>query len=428
MKRVLVIAPHFAPINAPDGHRVRMSLPFYRDNGWEAEVLCVRPEHRPDWRDDSLLDTLPRDVPIHRCGALPLSWTRWLGVGTLGWRCLPFLALAGTRLLRNRKFDLVYFSTTHFVSLLLGPLWKNFLGVPYVVDLQDPWRNDYYDRPDAPPPPGGWKYRAARLMARVLEPWCFRRAAGFTLVSSGYRTALASRYPWFGDKPCAIVPFGTPVGDFALLSSEGAPAPAKTPRVCAAVGALNPAFQTSLEVLFRLTEESTALHPAAAEQWRFAFTGTSYQDPGRTHPQRALDTATRHGWGPRTQERPERVPYLDSLRHMRDADLLLVLGSDDLAYSPSRLHTVCAAGRPVLVVAARGSLLAQRASQIPGVTLADYPPDQPAQVRCEGPWEPNTRFLLDHAASCPAPVLPENLSAAALTAAQCHLWNQSLTH
>ncbi len=34
MKRVLIISPHFPPINAPDCQRVRMSLPYYRRYGW----------------------------------------------------------------------------------------------------------------------------------------------------------------------------------------------------------------------------------------------------------------------------------------------------------------------------------------------------------------------------------------------------------
>ena len=38
------MAPRFAPSNAADGHRVRQSLPYYRENGWEPVVLAVRPE------------------------------------------------------------------------------------------------------------------------------------------------------------------------------------------------------------------------------------------------------------------------------------------------------------------------------------------------------------------------------------------------
>ena len=41
MPRLLIISPHFPPINAPDMQRVRMSLPHFVDAGWEVVVLTV---------------------------------------------------------------------------------------------------------------------------------------------------------------------------------------------------------------------------------------------------------------------------------------------------------------------------------------------------------------------------------------------------
>ena len=35
MRRVLIVSPSFPPISAADLHRVRMSLPYYREFGWE---------------------------------------------------------------------------------------------------------------------------------------------------------------------------------------------------------------------------------------------------------------------------------------------------------------------------------------------------------------------------------------------------------
>ena len=50
MKRVLIVSPHFPPVNAADMHRARMVLPFLRENGWEAEVLAVRRELSAEYR------------------------------------------------------------------------------------------------------------------------------------------------------------------------------------------------------------------------------------------------------------------------------------------------------------------------------------------------------------------------------------------
>ena len=127
-----------------------MSLPYYRQFGWDPVVLAVRPRHRPDWSDGSLLASLPDDVPVHYCDAVPLGFTRWFGIHNIGLRCLPFLSRDGLALLMRQRFDLVFFSTTQYLVTPLGRAWQRDTGVPYVIDLQDPWRSDYYERPGAP--------------------------------------------------------------------------------------------------------------------------------------------------------------------------------------------------------------------------------------------------------------------------------------
>jgi len=415
MKRALIVAPHFAPINAPDGHRVRLNLPHYRKNGWAVEVLAVRPEHRPDWRDDSLLESLPADVPIHRCGAVPLRLARLAGVGTMGWRALPFLAARGSGLLARGKFDLVVFSTTQFNVLNLGPLWKAAFRKPFVVDLQDPWHNEYYHRPGAPRPPGGWKYQLAYRQAKLEEPFCFRRAAGFTFVSEDYRRLLEERYPWFHEKPSVTLPFAAPVDDFSRLSPSR---PAGPPFICRCVGALNPAFRTSLEIFFRTAAKARAERPADFP-WRFEFIGTSYAGSGRKAEPLARQAAEAHGMADVTRESTDRVAYRESLRLMREADLLLVLGSDDAKYAPSRLATLSAAGRPVLAVGSKDSVLLRRAAEIPGVICAGYEKPRGATIS-------EMEKLLMEGPPQKVPQLPEQFLPAALAARECELWRRAI--
>ena len=100
LRRVLIVSPHFPPINAPDLQRVRMSLPHYRACGWEPIVLCVGDAWQDGVREPGLADTLPPDIRIVRVPALPRRWTRLLGVGNLGLRCWPHFLFAGARLLR----------------------------------------------------------------------------------------------------------------------------------------------------------------------------------------------------------------------------------------------------------------------------------------------------------------------------------------
>ncbi|HSY53075.1 MAG TPA: hypothetical protein VK785_01440, partial [Opitutaceae bacterium] len=153
-KRLLIISPHFPPVNAPDAQRARISLPYFREFGWEPVVLAVDPRHVPGLHQSRLASALPTDVTVHRCGALPARLTRLAGLGSLGPRAWLHLRGAGARLLRREHFDLVFFSTTQFLTFTLGAAWKKKFSTPFIVDVQDPWRTDYYERPGSPPPPG----------------------------------------------------------------------------------------------------------------------------------------------------------------------------------------------------------------------------------------------------------------------------------
>src|SRR5436309_14462133 len=163
--RVLILSPHFPPVNAPDMQRVRMSLPHFAEFGWEPYVLAVAPTG-DETLDPLLVKTVPSDIKVERVRAIPAAISKRIGIGNLALRALPSLYHAGSRLLAGGKFDLVYFSTTMFFAMPLGRIWHGRFGVPYVLDIQDPWLSDYYsEHPDSSPPP---KYAVARRLHAIL--------------------------------------------------------------------------------------------------------------------------------------------------------------------------------------------------------------------------------------------------------------------
>jgi hypothetical protein len=68
------------------------------------------------------------------------------------------------------------------------------------------------------------------------------------------------------------------------------------------------------------------------------------------------------------EERPARIPYLEALRWLLAADALMVVGSDDPGYVPSRLANVFWVGRPILAIAAPAGSLAARLAEWGGPT------------------------------------------------------------
>jgi hypothetical protein len=208
-----------------------MSLPFYAANGWEPVVLTVADRCQVGVRENELVRTLPDGLRVVSACALPLRISRLVGIGNIGLRAWPFLMWRGAALLRREKFDLVLISTTQFIVFALGPVWQRLTGVPYILDMQDPWVTDHYERPGSRPPPGGWKYPFARLQARLLEGPSFSGAAGIISVSPRYLEALNARYPEVARKPCAVIGFGASRGDLAI--ARALPASAHGPPLAA---------------------------------------------------------------------------------------------------------------------------------------------------------------------------------------------------
>jgi hypothetical protein len=250
--------------------------------------------------------------------------------------------------LEKHRFDLVYFSTTQFACLPLGRLWHRRWAVPFVVDLQDPWRTDYQLAPGARPP-GGWKYHFATLQARWLEPWTLRKSAGVIAVSNAYLGQLSRRYAWWKPAHGLTLPMGWAARDFAVASSTRQTVDSNTIRY---VGRLGADLQESLTTFLSGLALARQSGPAGI---RGEFFGGSY-DPNATDTA-AVRTAAAFGVEDVISEHPGRIPYLASLAVLKSAGANLILGSDDDGYAPSKIWLVLAADRPWLALARRGTEL-----------------------------------------------------------------------
>ncbi|RZL43439.1 MAG: hypothetical protein EOP00_22565, partial [Pedobacter sp.] len=133
MKNVLIISPYFAPSNTADMQRIRMSLPYFAENGWDAEIVTVNEKHSDLSKDDLLLENIPDNIVIHKVDAFSKKFTSKFGLGSLGLRSIYFYKKKVSNLLKAKKYDLIYFSTTEFSVTILGSFWKNKYKVPYVI-------------------------------------------------------------------------------------------------------------------------------------------------------------------------------------------------------------------------------------------------------------------------------------------------------
>lgn len=351
MKKVLIISPHFPPVNAPDMHRVRQSLPYFKEFGWEAVVFAVDPAYVETAQDSLLVETLPAGTEIHYVKAWPARWTRKVGLGNLGIRSYLQLRRAVDRYLCDHRVDLIYFSTTVFVSMALGPHWKRKFGVPFVIDLQDPWCNDYYlQMPRHERPKKFWfDYR----MNRYLEVRTVPEAAGIITVSPSYGETLRRRYSGLPGMPFLTLPFGILPDDFQIASRPGLENrlfPHTPGRVnIVYTGALPPNMTLSLSALFSAVQKGREQEPDLFGRLRFYFIGSSYARAGQGN-KMAEPLARQYGIEDMVHEQEEREPYFSALRLLLDADLLLILGSTDTGYTASKLYPYILAGKPILAL------------------------------------------------------------------------------
>lgn len=349
MRKVLIVSPHFPPINAPDLQRVRMSLPYYRQFGWEPIVVMVAPEWQDASREEELLVTVPDDVRVVRLPALSKTWTSWLGVGNIGLRAWLHLRALGAEIIAREHIDLVFLSNAQFITFPLGRVWAESLGVPFVIDLQDPWRTDYYERAGVRRPPGGWKYQFARAQAWAFEEWTYRQMAALISVSENYLQELRERYPWFVRTPQRVIRFGASEVDLAHAAPKrrvGMPGPGQRIHFVY-TGAAGPIMPHALTVLFNGLSRYQEINPEGARCFHFSFIGTSYAAPGKGVPS-VMPVAEACGVAEQVDEQPHRIGHLECIRIQAEADVLLLLGSSDLAYSPSKLYPYYLAGRPML--------------------------------------------------------------------------------
>lgn len=349
---LLLVSPRFPPSSAPDSQRLRLLLPHLASQRCTAEVLAVEPGYCSVGLDPWQAQHLPADVPVHRVPGLSLRWTRLPGLGSVEARCFQSLLRAGSRLLSLRHFDAVYFSTTAFGTFRLGPYWRRCHGVPFLLDYQDPWVNDHYRRhPEISPPGGRLKFVVADRLSRFHEPRVLRHASGYTAVSAAYPALLQERYPFATSIPSLVLPFPGSDLDFENLkpfSTSQLPFNPQDGLIhWVSIGRGGADLHVALSGLFEAIRRHAP--DELRRRLRLHFLGTSYAPDGRGKPS-ISPLAQRYGLADLVEERTDRLPLSLSLACLKAADGLLVLGSNDPAYTASKLYPYLLARRPLLAI------------------------------------------------------------------------------
>ena len=346
MKQLVIVAPHFPPSNLTAGHRSRyfaMHLPKF---GWKVKVLSISPRYYEETIDYELEALLPTELEIIRAKAFPMCL--WRLIGDIGIRAFWWHYRALCRLAKGEKIDLIFILIPSNYSALLGPLIYKRFGIPYVIDYIDPWVHSW---------PGceilfskAW---LSYQLNRILEPIALRYASFITGVAPGYYEGALKRSPWLDASHCIDVPYGAEESDFQYLDKHPRAAylfqPGDGNFHTVYAGAMLPRAYSILEALFQALIIIKKEQPSIFQKLRFHFigTGSKLKDP-RSFTIRPL--AERYGLLDAVCEFPARIPYLDVLNHLKHAHAVLILGSSEPHYTPSKIFQAALSRRPVITL------------------------------------------------------------------------------
>jgi len=340
----LIITSQFPPSNLTGVHRARLFANHLPEYGWEPIVLTVDEKYYEEKLDPDLSSLLPPGLRIEKVSAFRITKPRT--IGDIGLRAFFQLHKKAKQIIRTEKIDFLYIPIPSFYIALLGRWLHRETRIHYGIDYIDPWVQ----------PGSGHKALFSRSsmsngVARILEPVAVKRASLITGVAEGYYQGVLQRNPGLAKKAVVgAMPYGGEKSDhdkiaafrskFSLFEKKAG----KLQLIYA--GTMLPKAYKPLEEIFKCI----AAARASFTNLEIHFVGSG-KSPDDALGYNIRPLAERYGlWNNTIFEYPKRIPYLDVLAQLSEADGIFILGSTEIHYTPSKIYQAVLAGKPILAV------------------------------------------------------------------------------
>jgi hypothetical protein len=348
MRTVVLVAPHFVPSFLPSVHRARLWSYYLPEFGWKPLILTTDPRYYECQTASEMLDLVPDGLEVVRTRAFPTKPVRI--IGDIGLRSFPFYYSALARMATQRRFDFLHITIPANYAALLGPLVYRRFGIPYGIDYIDPWIPESRQN-------GGLLSKAwfSLQLARMMEPHAVRNARLITGINTSYFESVLRRNPHLRQRAEVA---GMPYGGSELDQEALVRHPRKTFLFDPEDGLLHLIYAGALlpkafDVLDRLLAAIVRLctaDPQWSRRLRIHFVGTGLFENESTRGHTVKPYIIKHSLAHIVTEMPSRIPYLDVLNHLAHASAILVLGSTESFYSPSKLYQSVMSRRPVFAL------------------------------------------------------------------------------
>ncbi|MBN2417439.1 glycosyltransferase [bacterium] len=372
-RTLLVFSYYFPPLGMGGVQRVSKFIKYLPQFGWHPAAVTVKPVSYYAV-DPSLLREI-HHCPVHRTGSLdPARITRLLSGNSVipdtrttpsagfpallkrvidrasipdtktGW--VPFAALKGCHLLKNRGFSAILTTSPPLSGHLPGLVLARMLHFPWVADFRDHWLTESLV--------GGKAGEVHRTARRQLARWIVESADAVIAVSDPIRSSLAS-LSRTGAARMITIPNGFDPDDF-----EGKTAAAHARFTITYCGTMSSLLDP--EPFFRAFALALERRPDIRERISIRLVGRATDiDPGAVVRRWGADCCT---------ELRGYVSHDEAVSEMISADLLLFMLPDTCSsgMATGKVYEYLASGRPILAFS--GACEARRIlAEHPGCSL-----------------------------------------------------------
>jgi putative hemolysin len=347
MRRIALVTAYFPPSNLVGVHRARIWAQHLPEFGWAPTVVTAHWKYYQEPLDWTLLDLVPEDVRVIRTKALGLGFAKI--IGNMALRSLWWTTQELVRLAQCNELDFIHIIVPDHYSALLGRLVHRSNCVPYGIDYMDPW---VHASPGEKPFLSKAWFSCA--LSYYLEPWATKSARLITGVSQASYEGVLRRNPTLnGNVVTAEVPMANPASDYCALSKGYTPSiklfdPNDGLIHIIYAGAIPANFKDSLECFLAALRKCID-EAVFSKDVRVYLIGTGTPSHG-TDANRVDTLITALSLKNHVTEYPSRIGYLDVLWHLRAATAVLVLGSTERHYTPSKLYQAVQTNNPVLAL------------------------------------------------------------------------------
>jgi len=347
MKRVALVAAHFPPSNLAAVHRTRLWAQHLNEFGWQPIIVTTHWRHYEEELDWDLVSLVDSSLEIIRTKALPTRPIRL--VGDIGIRGFWWHYQALQKLAALSAIDFIHITVPSNFSAPLGRLVYERHHIPYGIDYIDPWIHQW---PEAKVVLS--KAWCSYQLGKILEPWAVQKASLITGVAPLYFQDVLDRNPEIRNRIITrSMPYGSSAKDFEQVGTKRQlptlfdPNDGRFHLVYA--GALLPKAQLVLDRLLEALGILKENRPDLMSRLRLHFIGTGRSATDKAGYQ-VLPRAINCGVGAAVSEHPHRMSYADVLTHLIHASGIVILGSTEPHYTPSKVFQAIQARRPIFAL------------------------------------------------------------------------------